>query len=269
MQHYTYKVKVFNGTKRSKFSVKVLHNVTRRFESVTSLRSALWHELGDIIPDERDFNMGYFEGKQHSKKWLTSRQDLDAMYAHFQGKQNVNLWCDGKSMHESDEETPVSVDKSKKSARERKREKEEEDLEQVFLQLKEKHSSTYSGPQLRLWARMVIAKTHDSLSDPPNVPMITGSGHARPRTESFSEAITNAATAFAKALSPPPPTSRMPTTSTSSAPPLCSPSKIVNVRMRNIEQLRALKQLFEDDVLTEEEFLVQKEIVLKSLTKLV
>jgi hypothetical protein len=39
--------------------------------------------------------------------------------------------------------------------------------------------------------------------------------------------------------------------------------------MRNIEQLPALKQLFEDEVLTEEEFLAQKDIVLKSLAKLV
>ena len=258
-------MKIFDGSKRRRFSVKVLHNVTRRFESVASLRSALWHELGDIIPDEGDFNLGYFEGRQHSKKWLTSRQDLEVMYAHFQGKPSVNLWCDGREMDESDDETPVNADKSKKSTQEKKREKQEEELEQVFLQLKEKHGSVYSGPQLRLWARMIIAKTHDSLDDAPNVPMITGSGQARPRTESFSDAITNAATAFAKALSPPPPASRTSTPPTS----LCSPSKIVDVRMRNIEQLRALKQLFEDEVLTEEEFLAQKDIVLKSLAKLV
>ena len=62
-----------------------------KFESVASLRSALWHEFGDTIPDEGEFNVGYFEGKQHTKKWLISSQDLDVMYAYFEGKQSINL----------------------------------------------------------------------------------------------------------------------------------------------------------------------------------
>ena len=77
----------------------------------------------------------------------------------------------------------------------------DDELEEIFLQLKDKHGSNYSGPQLRLWARMIIAKTHDSVEKPPNVPMITGL-NSRQRTDSFSDAMSNAATAFAKALSP-------------------------------------------------------------------
>ena len=71
-------------------------NVSKKFESVASLRSALWHEFSDTIPDEGEFNVGYFEGKQHTKKWLISSQDVDVMYAYFEGKQSINLWCDGK-----------------------------------------------------------------------------------------------------------------------------------------------------------------------------
>ena len=37
--------------------------------SLTALRSALWHEFGDAVPDEGTFNVEeYFEGKQHAKK---------------------------------------------------------------------------------------------------------------------------------------------------------------------------------------------------------
>ena len=41
----------------------------------------------------------------------------------------------------------------------RKKGQQEEELEHVFLQLqlKEKHGSVYSGPQLRLWTRIIIA----------------------------------------------------------------------------------------------------------------
>jgi hypothetical protein len=107
-------------------------------------------ELGDIIPDEGDFNVGYFEGRQHTKKWLMTRQDIYVMYTHFLGKTCVSVWCDGIETDVSDEETPVNT-----SVHVRKRGQQEEELEQVFLQIKEKHGSMYSGPQLRLWARMI------------------------------------------------------------------------------------------------------------------
>ena len=46
-----------------------MHNVSQRFKSLTALRSALWHEFGDAVPDEGTFNVEeYFEGKQHAKK---------------------------------------------------------------------------------------------------------------------------------------------------------------------------------------------------------
>ena len=119
-----------------------MHNVSKKFDSVASLRSALWHEFGDTIPDEGEFNVGYFEGKQHTKKWLISSQDLDA---YFEGKRN--LWCDGKEPDESYEEKTTR----KKPRRESKRSDREDKLEDVFQQLRKKHSSEYSGPQLRLW----------------------------------------------------------------------------------------------------------------------
>ena len=40
--------------------------------------------------------MGYFEGSHHKKKWLVSSADLEAMYAHFKGKKQIPLWCDGR-----------------------------------------------------------------------------------------------------------------------------------------------------------------------------
>ena len=43
----------------------------------------------------------------------------------------------------------------------------EDELEDVFQQLRKKHSSEYSGPQLRLWARMIVANTHDDFEHPP------------------------------------------------------------------------------------------------------
>ncbi len=62
-----------------------------KFESVSSLRLALYHEFDDEIPEEGDYNLGYFEGRNQAKKWLVSNQDLEAMYDHFQLKPCISL----------------------------------------------------------------------------------------------------------------------------------------------------------------------------------
>ncbi len=77
----------------------------------------------------------------------------------------------------------------------------EEELEDIFLKLKEKHSNDYSGPQLRLWARMLLAKTHDDFGKPPKVPMITGVVQKHPKKDSLTEAFTSAASAIASVIS--------------------------------------------------------------------
>ena len=76
-------MKKYDPSKRTKFSVRQMHNMSQRFHSVAALRSALWHEFVDAVPDEGEFNVGYFEGKQQTKKWLVTSQDLKAMYSYF------------------------------------------------------------------------------------------------------------------------------------------------------------------------------------------
>jgi len=105
---------------------------------------------------------------------------------------------------------------------------------------------------------MIIAKTHDDMDNPPKVPMITGSVQRQPCSESLTDALTSA---VAKAFSP--------TTPPSSQTMICSPSKTVDIKMKNLEQLRILQQLREDGILNEEEFKMQKQIIIKSLSQLV
>ncbi len=220
------------------FFVRQLHNITHKIESVSALRSAFWHEFGDEVPEEGDFNVGFFEGKQQAKKRLVSRQDLDAMYSHFLGKQCISLWCDGKEpdCSSGEEKTAKKCDTHAQN----KRSDREDELENVFQKLKQKHGSEYSGPQLRLWARMIIAITHEDIDNPPKVPMITGSVQRQPRKESLTDAFTSAASAIAKAFSP-----TQSSASPSSQLVKCSPSKTADIRMKNLEQIRVLQHLRE------------------------
>jgi hypothetical protein len=67
-QKFSYSVKIYNPVRRSQFSWRDLHDVSHRFTSVGSLRLALYHELEDEIPDNEEYCLGYFEGKQQKKE---------------------------------------------------------------------------------------------------------------------------------------------------------------------------------------------------------
>ena len=89
---------------------------------------------------------------------------------------------------------------------------------------------------------MIVSNTHDDFENPPSVPPIVGHVKRQPHQESLSDAFSNAASGFAKVLSPP----------TTPSQSMCSPSKVVDIIMKNLEQLCCLQQLREDGILTEE-----------------
>ena len=226
---------------------------------------ALYHELESDIPDG-DCNVGYFEGSQHKKKWLVSAADLQAMYAHFKGRKEIPLWCDGKgSAPDSEDDEQPRKKKRKKSTNKDNTKKtidREEELESVFQSLRDKHGSKWSGPQYRLWARAIESGVHDSDSQPPNAPMFTGGLQKKPK-KSLTDAFTSAATAIVNALTP-----KQENVAAMEHSVRCLTGKKVDIRMQNLEQLRFLRSLRENGTLSEEEFTEQKCIVLQSLNNL-
>ena len=44
-----------------------MRNVAQRFKSVEAVRSAMWHEFANAVPDEGEFNVGFFEGSNIQK----------------------------------------------------------------------------------------------------------------------------------------------------------------------------------------------------------
>ena len=138
----------------------------------------------------------------------------------------------------------------------------------MFSELKDKHSGKFSIPQLRLWARMVARGIHDDMEEPPQVPMITGITPKRAKRETLSDALTPLANAITKAFT----ANQACSTPEKSAVPSqqcgISPAKVADVRMKNLEQLKFLQQLYEDGILSHAEFIEQKGIILDSLRKL-
>lgn len=61
-------MKIYNPIRRSKFTWRDLRSISHKFDSVRALRSTLYHEFEDDIPEDGDFSVGYFVAKQQ-KKW--------------------------------------------------------------------------------------------------------------------------------------------------------------------------------------------------------
>ena len=71
--------------------------MSSKFESVNGLRVWLMDEFREHVPMTAIFDVGYFEGKQWSKIWLVTSEDLDKLYELYPKGGEVLLWCDGES----------------------------------------------------------------------------------------------------------------------------------------------------------------------------
>jgi hypothetical protein len=217
-------------------------------------------ELGDDLGDSIKFDVGYYENRT-SRCLLVSSDDLKLLYEIFNGKDEIHLWCNAS------DDSSSSSSKTKK----RKRESDDENIDTIYQDLKEKHSDAYSIPQLRLWARMIQCSTHESYDKPPVVPIFSQPQPKRPK-ESLSDSIAQGfKTAFSKGTYPlvqPSPVQPFPIQQSPVGSCGVSPGKNIELRMKNLEQLRYLQKLFEDNILTDIEFMEQKQNILESIRKL-
>ena len=108
--------------------------------------------------------------------------------------------------------------------------------------------------QYRLWAKTILSGVHDDMNNPPPLPMITGYASKGQKKESYNGAIASAAAGAASAVvrvlndGPAVPTSSC---VAATPPPIAvSPNLSVDIRMKNLEQLRYLQQLMNDGILS-------------------
>ena len=106
----------------------------------------------------------------------------------------------------------------------------------MYMQLKEKRGQKFDTPRLRLWTRTICRKLQDDLDKPPDLPAFRGNSQTPKKLQ--HETLSNALTrAFAHAF-----TSQ--NTFEKSEPPVAaagmSPGKVVELCMKNFEQLRYL-----------------------------
>ena len=156
---YSYRIKIINPKKKSEFVVCNLPDLCNKFESILVLRAKLVESLGEQVPKTLTFNVGYYQGQQHSEISLYTDKDLDAMYQKCPSGE-ITLWCEGNSGEDSKcKRDDPSVGQKK-----------EDEVDSIFQELKEKNGTKYDIPRLSLWARMVASNLHDDLDTPPTGP---------------------------------------------------------------------------------------------------
>lgn len=100
--------------------------------------------------------------------------------------------------------------------------------------LQTKHGSKFNAMQYTFWAEAILARTHESMDDPPNAPLF-GAGKSRRST------------------------------CTSGTD---SPSKSVSLRSKYMEQLRELHSLFDIGALTVAEYEEQRSVIVDLMRQL-
>ena len=260
-----------------------VHQFHGKFTSINDIKDKLKNEFKDHLPETDDFQIGYYLGKQSSKMWLVTEEDLKSMYGNI-GRDNILLWSDARSnelvvgqkrktLSESDPTPPLT-----------KRRLILHEVDQIVTDLKDKHGADkFSMPQLRIWAHMIDSGNYTDRDNPPQHPAFDGTQPKRPKKPSLSEAIMVAANCFSQrvhttdihqsggsnaVLLSRPQLKETRSSSEFSTNLGISPGKITELRIKKLQELRELQQLLEQNVLTEEEFSEQKAMVLSSLHKL-
>ena len=259
---YSYFVRIINPKKKSDYVVRAWHDVKSRFDTPDSLREKLVEHFPDDLPDNLRFKVGYFEGRGSTKRWIFEPQDLETMYSSFDSSKVINLWCEGKSEQEDNSNAPPAK-RSRSGVKSTRREQLEEEVDDIFKQLKEKHTDM-TAPKLRLWARLIQSGHHDDYDTPPNIPLITGSSSTKSKKESVTDALTGAATAVVKMIQS---NSSGPAAGASVSAQI-SPLKAAQLRRGCLEDLKKVKELLEDNVLSQQEFDEEKKRILGSLKTL-
>lgn len=279
-QGISYRVKILNPHRKRDIIVRDMRKFNGRFKSIIEMKVKLLDEFQEHIPPIMTFDVGYFSGRPSAKHWIYTEDDLKMMYKNC-NNYDIMLWCDGRSVG-----SETSKKKKKLDTFVSKREEKEQRVEELSKELQELNSENLdlNEVQYRLWARMISTGIHSSKETPPQVPMITGITPKRKKRvdeerKPLQESIVSTAAAVVKAVNSGSTLIQSPTIHQTVHDPSTpkrklgiqlgvSPGKAADIRSKSFGQLNVLKQLYDDNVLTPDEFEEQKSVILSNLKKL-
>ncbi len=227
------------------------------------LKEKLQEAFPQEISSTADCQMGYFV-KSNTKRWIVEKKDLSVMYESFDIGSDITLWCDGiRESGNTGGEPPSKKRKTDGQAVVSDTVVDDEN----FKKLKEKHPDM-SCPKLRLWAKLISKGRYDDFENVPPIPLLQDdSSLSTKKKNCASDALVDAVTAFAQVFKSPNVTPQKISCPTQISSKL-SPMKYAQLRRSSLEDLKTLKNLCEEDIISESEFAEEKERVLTTLKSL-
>lgn len=225
-------------------------------ESPAIMRQVIVDQCGeDVVPEE----IGYFE--QATKHWIHNRLDLNDVWDKIEGGAKITLWCMRK---ESGNSSIKSRGKRCNTEDDNKTEKKQklcgsrEIAEEHEQELQEKHGSKYTRFQYKLWAEMLASGVHDNKDGPPAASMFTRGTKQQRQSESNDAVIMSVVNSLCQAV-----TSKQGPVATGA-----SPAKRAQLRSTYIQQLSELRQLYDNEVLNEDEYEEQRSHIVSLMREL-
>lgn len=256
-ENYSYYFRLINSKKKKDYIVKMWHDEHSKFKSLAELKIKLMDTFPMDLPASANFQLGYLEPPGSTKRWLVDQRDLKVMYDVFKPGSKINLWSE------------ICIEEDEPPSKKRKMKQKDEDIavqeDDIFEDLKKKNP-TMESPKLRLWAKLIKSGRHESYEVPPQIPLITGGPSTnKPKRENLTDAFAQAASAIVKVLHDKPLSAKTSPAKSSNFSDGLSPMKAANLRRGCLEDLKKLKDLLEDGVLTESEFNLEKQQILRTL----
>ena len=158
---------------------------TSRVLSCNDLKSVIWTQLQHYIISD-NFDVGYVQGTCVVR--VRSKEDLVEMWtALSKPNSKITLWCDGlkdivpkpRANHKCKQEDN-SDNKDDSSRKKQQPSRKEEEVPELVEGLKEKHGSTFTQIQYRIWGEMIAGGLHASTDDPPSTSVFTRAGGITP-----------------------------------------------------------------------------------------
>ena len=251
---YSYSIKII-PKRKAEYVIQKLRSLSKKFDTIDELKAAVDEACQGQVSLE---SFGYVEpghGAKGKQRWLACNEDLEDLYHVYEGKKEILLWCNAcdqpppKRTRSVDLEQEVEGQRPAKSSRYDKFTDKMTEVESIEAKLREKHAqSTYSEHQLRSWAHLIQMKKHTSYDKPPDKPFWR--------------------TAQQKNVASGNPTASVTMCDIETSSRRDSPGKRINMRGKCMEQLMQLHKLFENNVITQEQYEEMKLDIMGEVKKL-
>lgn len=207
----------------------------------------------DLNPEKLE--VGYF--RHSTKLWINNRLDIDDVWNGVEKGAKITLWCLDTSREpqkrKRDEQEDENVTPPKKKnpppgSTEEKRAK----IRESEMKLQEMHKEKYTPFQYKLWAEMLVIGTHHSFSEPPSSSMFDSDKKRSSCSNADVNTMVTAMNTLSQALV------LKEVSVHENKDSLSSPMKKAQLRGTYMKQLNELRQLYDNQILSKDEYEEQR-----------